>query len=164
MPVETGDRAAEIEQLEALGKRLQGKREYRRLQSVLLKVKHGKGADEIAELLQLNRRTIYKHQERYGKEGLSVFEAKRPGPPEGPRLMSKEAEKALLKDLEGQASEGQLLTGTQVKQACEEKIGRPIALSTVYLILNRNGWSRQSPRPRHPQGDEAGKRLFKKIR
>jgi transposase len=154
----------EIEQLELLGKQVKGKREYKRLQSVILKVKNGKGAAEIADLLQLNVRTVYKHQERYRKEGLSAFESKKPGPPSGSRLMSREEEKALLNRLEECAGEGQLLTASQVKQACEEKLEKPVALSTVYLILHRNAWSKQRPRPRHPQGDEEAKTAFKKIR
>lgn len=158
------EQTQEIEQLELLGKQLKGKREYKRLQSVVLKVKQGKGAEEIADLLQLNVRTVYKHQERYRKEGRSAFESRKPGPPSGPRLMSREDEKALLKALEARAGEGQLLTASQVKQACEEKLEKPVALSTVYLILHRNAWSKKRPRPRHPQGDEEAKTTFKKIR
>ncbi len=153
----------EIEALEKLCKQLKGKTEYRRLQCVLLRVKYGKEVDAIAEMLQLHRRTVYKHQERYRREGLETFKARKPGPPEGPRLMTSDEEKALLKALETQAGEGQLLMGNQVKQALEDKIGRPIGLSTVYLFLHRNDWSKQKPRPRHPQGDEEAKRLFKKT-
>ena len=153
----------EIESLEALGKHLKGKTEYRRLQCILLRVKYKKGVDEIAEMLQLHRRTVYKHQERYRREGLEAFKARKPGFQEGPRLLTSTEEKALLKALEIQAGEGQLLTGNQVKQALEDKIGRPIGLSTVYVFLHRNDWSKQKPRPRHPKGDEEAKSLFKKT-
>ena len=53
------EQAQEIEQLELLGKQLKGKQEYKRLQSVILKIRNGKGAEEIADLLQLNVRTVY---------------------------------------------------------------------------------------------------------
>jgi transposase len=159
MAVET----TEIEQLEALGKQLKGKTEYRRLQCVLLRVKHSKGVDEISDMLQIHRRTVYKHQERYRLEGLAAFKTLKPGVKEGPRLMSAEEEKTLLQSLETKAKEGQLLTGMQVKQAIEEKLGKPVGLGTAYLVLHRNGWSKQQPRPRHPKGDEEAKRLFKKI-
>ena len=158
------EQAQEIEQLELLGKQLKGKQEYNRLQSVILKIRNGKGAEEIADLLQLNVRTVYKHQARYRKEGLSAFESKKPGSPSGPRLMSREEENALLKALEERAGEGQLLTASQVRQAGEEKLEKPVALSTVYLILHRNAWSKQRPRSRHPQGDQEAKTTFKKIR
>jgi transposase len=154
---------SEIEQLEVLGKSLKGKTEYRRLQCVLLRVKYHKDVDEIAEMLQIHRRTVYKHQERYRQEGLKAFEARKVGSPEGPRLMSSEEEKAVLQSLEEKAGRGQLLTGGQVKEALEEKLGKPVALSTVYVFLHRNAWSKQQPRPRHPKGDEKAKSLFKKI-
>jgi len=153
----------EIEKLEALSKQLKGKTEYRRLQCVLLRVKYRKSVDEIAEMLQINCRTVYKHQERYRREGLAAFEALKPGAPEGPRLLTSAEEKALLQWLEAKAGEGQLLTGTQVKQALEDKLGRPVGLSTVYVFLHRNDWSKQQPRPRHPKGDEEAKGLFKKT-
>ena len=155
--------ADEIEQLEALGKRLKGKTEYRRLQCVLLRMKHGKEVDEIADMLQIHRRTVYKHQERYRLEGLAAFEAHKPGAKAGPRLMSAEEEKALLDSLATKAADGQVLIGTYVKQAIEEKLGKPVGLGTAYLVLHRNGWSKQQPRPRHPKGDEEAKGLFKKI-
>lgn len=163
MPVETKNKTEEIEQLEELSKQLKGKKEYRRLQCVLLRAKYQKNAAEIAEFLQIHKRTVYKHQERYRLEGLATFETRKPGPQRGPRLMSSDEEKALLKELEVKASEGQLLRGSQVKEACEEKIGKPVGKSTIYRLLHRNGWSKQQPRPRHPKGNEEAKSLFKKT-
>lgn len=157
------DREQEIAALESLSKRVKGKREYRRLQCVLLRIKHQKSIDEIALLQQLHRRTVYKHLERYRQEGISAFEPGKPGAKKGPRLMSAEEERDLLSGLQPRAAEGQLLTGAQVKQACEEKLGRQVGLSTVYVILHRNDWSKQQPRPRHPKGEDEAKGLFKKI-
>ncbi len=156
------EKLREIEALEALGKKLKGKREYRRLQCVVLRKKHGKQIEEIGDLLQLNKRTVYKHLERYRKEGLKTFEAKQPGRV-GSRLLSEEREEELFKSLEAQAAAGELLTGPQVKQAYEKELGRPIALSTIYVVLERNQWSKKHPRPRHPKGDEEAKTLFKKT-
>lgn len=156
-------REQEIIALEEFSEQVKGKKEYRRLQCVLLRMKHGKSVDEIALLERLHRRTVYKHLERYRMEGLSTFKPKKPGPTEGPRLMSTEEERELLSGLQVKAAQGQILTGGQVKQACEEKLCRPIGLSTVYVLLHRNGWSKQQPRPRHPKGDDKAKGLFKKI-
>ena len=155
----------QIEALELLAKEAKGKLEYRRIQSVLLREKFGKDVEDIAEMLHLHKRTVYKHCERYEKEGLKAFEPKTPGPKqgEGPRLMSQEQEQAVLEKLESQASQGQVLTGAQVKEAIEKELGKTIGLTTSYTILHRNGWRKQSPRPKHPKGDDEAKRLFKKI-
>ena len=156
----------EIEVLEATEKSIKGRREYVRLKSVLLRVRQGKTAKEIGDVLGLHPRTVEKHQERYFKEGLKAFEPKKPGPKkgEGPRLMSQEQEQAVLEKLESQASQGQVLKGAQVKEAIEKELGKTVALRTSYRILHRNGWRKQSPRPKHPKGDDEAKRLFKKIR
>ena len=149
--------------LEARGEKIKGRREYRRLQSVLLRARDGKTAEEIAGILNIHPRTVEKHHQRYFEEGLEAFEVKKTGP-KGPRLLSSEAEKVLLKNLEAQAVQGQLLTGSRIQEEYERAVGQPVALSTVYVVLARNGWSKKRPRPRHPQGDEEAKSLFKKIR
>ena len=155
----------EIKHLEETEKTIQGKREYVRLQSVLLRARQGKTAKEIGQVLNLHPRTVEKHHEDYFKEGISAFEPKTPGPKqgEGPRLMSQEQEQAVLEKLESQASQGQVLTGAQVKEAVEQELGKTIGLTTSYTILHRNGWQKQSPRPKHPKGDDEAKVLFKKI-
>ena len=156
----------EIEVLEATEKSIKGRREYVRLQSVLLRARQNKTAKEIGKVLNLHPRTIEKHHEQYFKEGISAFEPKQPGPKqgEGPRLMSQEQEQAVLEKLESQASQGQVLKGAQVKEAVEKELGKTIGLTTSYTILHRNGWRKQSPRPKHPKGDDEAKVLFKKIR
>lgn len=154
--------AKEIAALEAKGKTIKGRREYRRLQSVLLRAKEGKTAQEIAQVLNIHPRTVEKHHRRYFEEGLQSFEEQKGGP-KGPRLLSGEAEKVLLKNLEARAATGQLLSAWQVKEAYEQEVGHAVSLSTIYVVLQRNDWSKKRPRPRHPQGDDAAKSLFKKI-
>ena len=153
----------EIAMLEEKGKKIKGRGEYRRLQSVLLRAKEGKTAQEIAKILDIHPRTVEKHHKPYFEEGLQAFEEQKTGP-KGPRFLSVEAEKQLLKTLELQAAQGQILTGEKVKQAYEQEAGKSVARSTIYLVLHRNGWSKKQPRPRHPKGEDEAKCLFKKIR
>lgn len=153
---------AEIEILEAYGKKIKGRREYRRLQSILLRAKEGKSAEEIAQILGINPRTVQKHHRRYFEEGLKAFDSNKPGP-RGPRLLNFEEEAALLESLKEQAAKGQVLKAGQIKPLYEEKAGRPCSLGTIYVVLKRNRWNKKQPRPRHPKGDEEGKSLFKKT-
>lgn len=153
----------EIAALEARAEKIKGRREYRRLQSVLLRARDGKTAEEISEILDIHPRTVEKHHQRYFEEGLQAFELQKTGP-KGPRLLSKEAEQALLKSLETKAAQGQILTGFQVKEEYERAVGQPVALSTIYVVLERNAWSKKRPRPRHPKGNPDEQTLFKKIR
>lgn len=71
---------SELDALEASGKKLTGKREYRRFQRVWLCIKDGKTQQQVAELLNLYVRPDRKHNERYRNEGLSGFAPCVPGP------------------------------------------------------------------------------------
>lgn len=152
----------EIALLEEKGKGIKTRREYRRLQSVLLRAKEGKSVEAIAKQLELHPRTVEKHQSRYFKEGLETFEMKKTGT-RGPRLLSVEAEAELLACVKEKAAAGQLLKAEQIKPLLEEKAGKACCLGSVYLLLKRNGWTKKQPRPRHPKGSEEAKSLFKKT-
>jgi transposase len=153
----------EIEELESVEKRLTGKKEYRRLQSVLIRAKLGKSAIEIGAILNIHPRTVEKHHERYFEEGMATFSVKKPGSPSGNRLTSVEAEKSLFKTLEEKAKTGEWLKAAQIKPLYEAVAGRVVALSTIYNVLQRNRWSKQRPRPKHPKGDPEKQELFKKT-
>ena len=40
--------------------------------------------------------------------------------------------------------------------------GKAVARSTVYRLLERHGWRKVVPRPRHPKADVAAQAAFKK--
>ena len=151
----------EIEALEAKALNIKGRREYRRLQSVLLRAKDNKSPEAIGQILGLHPRTVQKHQQRYFKEGLAAFEAKKTGTT-GPRLLKPEEEFALFERLKAAAAAGELVNVCKIKALFEEKTGKPCANSTIYVVIHRNGWSKKQPRPRHPKGCEEAKTLFKK--
>lgn len=153
----------EIEALEAQGPKIKGRREYRRLQSVLLRAKENKSPEEIAKILGIHARTVQKHHQSYFQKGMKAFEVGIPGP-KGPRLLKKEEEAALFTSLQEEAATGQLLNATKIKALFEEKAGKTCARSTIYLVIQRNKWSKKQPRPRHPNGDEEAKSLFKKTK
>jgi transposase len=152
----------EIEVLEAQAPKIKGRREYRRLQSILLRAKENKSPEEIAKILGIHARTVQKHQQAYFQKGLKAFEVGIPGP-KGPRLLKREEEAALFASLQAEAATGQLLNATKIKARFEEKAGKTCARSTIYLVIHRNHWSKKQPRPRHPKGDEEAKSLFKKT-
>jgi transposase len=153
----------EVIELERLSKKIRGIREYRRLQSVLLRARDGKTAKEIGTILGLNERTVEKHHARYFAEGLVAFESRKSGT-SGPRLLTPEQESALLQGLESRSSQGEIIAGFQIKEAAKEELGKSMSLGTAYLLLHRNGWRKVKPRPRHPKGEESEKELFKKTR
>ena len=162
MPLARAISNEQIEALEAIAQKIKGRREYRRLQSVLLRAKENKSPEEIGQSLGLHPRTVQKHQQRYFKEGLSAFKEGVPGP-KGPRLLSREAEAELLESLKEKASRGEVLRACEIKPLFEEKAGKTCSYFTIYAVLKRNKWSKKQPRPRHPKGCEEAKSLFKKT-
>jgi len=152
----------EIQALEERGKKIKGRREYRRLQSVLMRAREKKTAEEIAAILGIHARTVEKHHQRYFEEGMKAFEARKPGPT-GPRILSVLAERDLFETLRDEAAKGKLVNASRIKTYFEEKAGQSCANSTVYRAIHRNQWSKKNPRPRHPRGNEEAKCLFKKT-
>jgi hypothetical protein len=50
----------------------------------------------------------------------------------------------------------------QIWQAYAQRIGHDVDDSTIYRLLNRHGWRKLMPRPRHPQADPQAQEQFKK--
>jgi transposase len=62
-----------------------------------------------------------------------------------------EQETAVLVPVVAQAATGDLPTRAQIQAALETQLGRPVADTTVYRLLDRHGWRTVVPRPQHPQ-------------
>ena len=54
-------------------------------------------------------------------------------------------------------------TVAEIQQAYQEQLGKEVAPSTVYRLLDRHGWRKVVPRPRHPKADVAAQAAFKKT-
>lgn len=156
-----GDAAA-VERLSERLKQARSLTEYRRIQCVLMRVGLGNGAKEIAQVLGWSVVTVYIFQSRWKREGDRVFEV---GVRGGRRheYLSEEEEKAFVESFVQRARAGNLVTVKEIRQAYEERIGRPVAPSTVYRLLSRHGWRKVVPRPRHPQADLVAQGAFKKT-
>jgi len=61
-----------------------------------------------------------------------------------------------------QASEGGVLIVTSIKHALEQRLGRAVALSSVYNLLHRHGWRKLAPDKRHHKADLASQEQWKK--
>jgi hypothetical protein len=55
-----------------------------------------------------------------------------------------------------------MLTVAEIQQAYQEQLGKAVAPSTIYRLLDRHGWRKVVPRPRHPKADVAAQAAFKK--
>ena len=144
-------------------KKAEGKPEFQRIQCILLRVTLQASAKDIAQVLGWALGTVRVMHSHYARMGDAFFEvAKRGG--RHRQNMSIEEEAAFLHPFLDRARSGGVLVAAEIKREYEALLGREVAESTVYRMLDRHGWRKITPRPRHPKADLAAQAAFKKTR
>lgn len=77
--------------------------------------------------------------------------------------MTLEQEDQFLSPFLDQATEGGILIVTEIKRAYEAEIGRKVAKTTIYRMLDRHGWRKIMPRPRHTKSNPEAQEGLKKT-
>jgi transposase len=77
--------------------------------------------------------------------------------------LSVEEERRFLSRFLQQAEEGGVIVVSEIKRAFESLIGKKVAKTTIYRLLDRHGWRKIMPRPRHPGSDPKARKGFKKT-
>ena len=143
-------------------KRAHSRTEYQRIQCVLIRATLGSTAGEIAQLLGWSVATVHVMHSRYAKEGEAIFDVRGRGGRHHEYLKTAQ-EQALLAPFAQRAEAGGMLTVAEIQQAYRQHTGRDVARSTIYRLLERHGWRKVAPRPRHPKADPAAQAAFKKA-
>lgn len=143
-------------------KKAKGHAEYQRIQCVLIRATLGSTAAEIAQLLGWSTATVHVIHSRFAKEGEALFDLVGRGGRHHQHL-SAEQETQLLAPFTVKAQAGGLLHVNEIKRALEQEVGNTVAASTVYRMLDRHGWRKVVPRPRHPKADMQAQSAFKKT-
>jgi transposase len=136
--------------------------EYQRIQCVLIRATLGSSAREIAQLLGWSTVTVHVMHSRWAKEGEAIFDVRGRGGRRHQHL-TPEQEQELLAPFVQRASSGGMLTVTELQQGYRDRVGKEVARSTIYRLLQRHGWRKVVPRPRHPKADVAAQAAFKKT-
>lgn len=149
------------ESLEKLLKEAKSKLEYQRVLCVWLRALFSLSAQQVAQAIGWHMLSVRKLQAEYLRGGELVLKvAKRGG--RFRQNMALEEEKAFLSDFERKAGKGGVLVVKEIHAAYQERLARPVALSTTYRMLARHGWRKVAPRPRHPKANPALQGEFKK--
>jgi transposase len=77
--------------------------------------------------------------------------------------MTIEQERQFLSEFLDQAAQGGIIVVSKIQQAFEAKVGRKVAESTIYRMLDRHDWRTIIPRPRHPNSNDEAQEGFKKT-
>jgi len=143
-------------------KRAETHSEYQRIQCVLIRATLGSSAAEIAQLLGWSVATVHVMHSRWAKEGEAIFEIHGRGGRHHQYLTAQQ-EQELLAPFTQRAEAGGMLTVAEIQQAYRQRTGKQVARSTIYRLLDRHGWRKVAPRPRHPKADPAAQAAFKKT-
>ena len=156
-----GDKATVVRLSERL-KQANSHSEYQRIQCVLIRATLGSSAAEIAQLLGWSTATVHVLHSRFAKEGDAIFDLRGRGGRRHQHL-STDQEHDLLAPFVERAQSGGVLTVAEIQMAYQEQVGKAVAPSTIYRLLDRHGWRKVVPRPRHPKADVAAQAAFKKT-
>ena len=116
----------------------------------------------IGQIIGRSRETVVrlrkKFRERWGQEPQGRnWGGRRHG------YMTIEQERQFLSRFMDQAAHGGILVVSEIKRAFEGLVGRKVAKTTIYRMLDRHEWRTIIPRPRHPKSDTKAQEGFKKT-
>lgn len=121
-----------------------------------------KPAKEIALDVGLSTQTVHNLISTYNRFGPSSVEVSGRGQRQRAYL-TKAEEIEFLKPFIAKAEKGEIATILIIKKSLELLLGFQVNKSTVYRLLERNGWRKIVPRPKHPKRDIEQQKSFKKT-
>src|SRR5215472_13437197 len=119
-------------------------------------------AEEIARDTGVSVTTVRRVISTYKRLGLAAIET----PGKGGRrheYMSLEQERRFLQPFFAQAEQGEMATAEEIQRAFEAEVKHEVHMSSIYRLLDRHGWRKLVPRPRHPQANAQEQAAFKKT-
>lgn len=136
--------------------------EVRMAQTVLIPNLLGVTDVVVAQIIGCSRATVVRLRKRFRAlcSGGEVKERNWGGRRCG--YMALEEESQFLSKFLEQAASGGVLDIGKIKLAFEAQVGRRVARTTICRMLERHGWRKISPRPRHPKSDAQAQEGFKK--
>jgi transposase len=139
-----------------------GTREHRRWLIIWNALVDPRSASEIAKHTGGSENTVHDLVSRYKRFGVQAIEAPRSSKRRRCYL-SKEEEVIFLSPFLEKAKSGEIATAAEIRGALEELLGHAIHHSTVYRLLERNGWRKVVPRPVHVESKHKEQEDFKKT-
>ena len=135
--------------------------DYKRWQIIYHVSSYTVDAEYLADITGYSKANVYAIVQQYNNSKKKDVTAKQKG---GRRraLMSVEDERQLMNSLENKALRGQILSGKDVRKIVEQKVNKAVSDDYIWDLFKRNGWTKHSPRPHHPNKDIEKQEGFKK--
>lgn len=152
----------DIEEVKAALDTTTSKTEFQRLQSVYIADTQPElSAKSIAEIVRLSTHRVKMIHSNFRKHGMDSIKDKRGG--RYREYMSGAEEVEFLKPFEEKSKTGALAVINEVKKAYEAKIGKKVAKSTIYRLLDKHGFRKIVPYKRHKKANVEEQEAFKKT-
>jgi transposase len=137
------------------------KNEYIKIRTVYLRKIEKMKVKDVAKAVGKSIKMVHQLTYRYNKFGIEGLINK----PRGGRTwsyMSLEEEKKLLDKVTNNALNGLIVISKIIRSEVEQKLGRPVSADYAEDLLNRHGWRKVAPRPKHPKSSVEKQEEFKK--
>ncbi len=77
--------------------------------------------------------------------------------------LSVEQERRFLQPFFARAAQGEIATAEDIQRAFEAEVKHAVHITSIYRLLDRHGWRKLVPRPRHPKANPEAQAAFKKT-
>src|SRR5260370_4668315 len=77
--------------------------------------------------------------------------------------MSLEQERSFLQPFFARAAHGEITTAEEIQRAFDPEVKHVVHITSIYRLLDRHGWRKLVPRPRHPKPTPDEQAAFKKT-
>lgn len=154
--------SATIKRARAAAARAHSAEELRCAQAILLPAVTGITWQKTAALLGVGRATIPRLQARFRQRTAPGKVSRRNWGGRRRALLTMAEERVFLAPWVKQAKDGRMLVISSLRAAFAQKVGRPVAATVVYRMLERHGWRKVAPDTRHPKADPKAQEDWKK--
>jgi transposase len=135
---------------------------YRKLQCVHLALLHPEmSAAQIGKITLYSTSRVWAIHAEYRENGLEGLVDGRGG--RYRENMTVDDETELLETFKEESENGKLVVAGKIKLAYEAKVGKEVAESTIYRMLDRHGFRKIVPYKRHPKANKEEQETFKKT-
>jgi transposase len=151
-----------VEYAQRLAAQAQSVDDLRCAQAVILPAVLGATLEQTALALGVGRATVGRCQAKVRRR---LTHPAQLAPSWGGRrraAMSSDEEREFLEPWAESAADGGMLIVAPLRAALAQRLGRPVAHSVVYRLLERHGWRKVAPDTRHPKSDPMTQEEWKK--
>ena len=137
--------------------------ELRRALCVVLVALGGLSCEATGEVLGMGVATVGRHQRDMRTRGETPAESRPRWGGRRRESLPLAEEVSFLEPWAKEAESGAVLVVPPIHKALEDRLGHPVAATTVYRMLARHGWRKVQPEPHHPNRNPEAQEAYKKT-